>query len=977
MTVWTSGVQRAVSPRVGPRLVSRRHGIAPRTAIVALVLACLTWGVARVAAPGESARPVGGDSAAAAPARSAGLQRLQALPLEGQSVISTSLGSDAPGFAAQRDAGGYRLRGGGVTAALGARGVVLSAGSASLSLFSPAIGNGDRLGPSGAGSISARGNRVAYRRGALTAWYAAGPLGIEQGFDIRARPAGSARELTVALGLSTTLRARRSASGLEFLTSSGQLALRYGGLVATDARGRRLPATLAIRGGALVLRVADAGAVYPLRIDPLIQTGSKIVPGDELAGTEGAWFGASVALSADGTTALIGGPYDNSGIGAAWVYSSTGGSWSEQARLTGTSETGDANFGTGVALSADGDTALIGGPGDTSNAGAAWVATRSGSTWSATTKLAAPTGGFAESGTSSNFGSAVALSAQGTTALIGGDGDGSHTGAAWVYTGSGASLAAADKLVGPDASSYFGWSVALSAAGTTALVGADQDNSGVGAAWIFTGSGGSWSAPTELLGGGESGDGQFGWDVALDSAGTTAIVGGPGDGFGIAGAAWVFAGSGSSWAQQAELTAPTTGPDAESGGGNFGSAVALSADGSMALIGGSFDDTCGATCAAGAAWVFNGAGSSWQENAKLIPPTSGANAEIGGSFFGTSVALSSDGTTEMIGGEGDNTCGTGCYAGAAWASTPPDGFGFGPSPVIFGSSGDGIVVGTASAEAVTVTNSGYTPRVLGTVSLSGAQSSAFSLSGDSCSGHTLTPGSSCSVTVHFSPGSPGTFAAQINVPDNAPNSPDVVSVSGFAAVAPIAAPVLRESADVAPAGGTVLVKLLGSSVFEPLSVAENVPMGSTIDATNGTAAITTALPGGTTQTGDFYDGEFVVTQAANGRVTVTLTGGSFKGCPVAHERKKHKKSQVHFAAAKKSATTVVRKLWGNAHGNYTTSARSASASVLGTIWLTEDRCDGSYFKVTKDTIAVTAFAHPKKVHHLKQGQSILIAARGF
>jgi hypothetical protein len=402
--------------------------------------------------------------------------------------------------------------------------------------------------------------------------------------------------------------------------------------------------------------------------------------------------------------------------------------------------------------------------------------------------------------------------------------------------------------------------------------------------------------------------------------------------------------------------------------------VALSANGSMALIGGSFDDTCGMDCAAGAAWVFTGGGSSWNEDAKLIAPTSGANAEDGGGYFGGSVALSSDGTTSLIGGELDDTCTFPCADGAAWASTPPDGFSFGPDPVAFGSSSDGVDVGSSSAEQLTVTNGGYTPRVLGAVTLSGAQASSFTLSSDGCSGQTLAPGASCALTVRFDPGAVGTFAAQVNVPDNAPNSPDVVSISAFAALAPPSPPVLRESADVAPISGAVLVKLAGTASFIALNSAQNIPMGSTIDATNGTVQITSALPAGTTQTGEFYDGQFELTQAADGRVIVKLTGGSFAGCPL--PRKARKGLLVHTADAK-TKSTVVRKLWGNAHGAYTTSGRSASATVLGTVWLTEDRCDGTYFKVTKDTISVTAFAHPKKSRVLEQGKSVLVLAPGF
>jgi DNA-binding beta-propeller fold protein YncE len=215
-----------------------------------------------------------------------------------------------------------------------------------------------------------------------------------------------------------------------------------------------------------------------------------------------------------------------------------------------------------------------------------------------------------------------------------------------------------------------------------------------------------------------------------------------------------------------------------------------------------------------------------------------------------------------------------------------------------------------------------------------------------------------------------TTTTAITAPAEAPPAPPAGP-----AVAP---PVLTKSTDVQPVSGTILVRLPGSSTFVPLSVAENIPMGSTIDATHGTVAITVALPDGTTETGDFYDGEFVVTQDATGRVFETLTGGSFVGCPVSGKSQKHKKGKagkkgvLEVAAAKKKSSTVVRQLWGNAHGNFTTKGRYGSAAVSGTIWLTQDRCDGTYFKVTKDTITVVAFAHPSKKHNLKQGQSILI-----
>ena len=82
----------------------------------------------------------------------------------------------------------------------------------------------------------------------------------------------------------------------------------------------------------------------------------------------------SVALSADGDTALIGGLDDNSTRGAAWLFTRSGSTWTQRGeKLTGGGEAGEGEFGTNVALSADGDTALIGAWRDNGGAGAAWA----------------------------------------------------------------------------------------------------------------------------------------------------------------------------------------------------------------------------------------------------------------------------------------------------------------------------------------------------------------------------------------------------------------------------------------------------------------------------------------------------------------------------------------------------------------------------------------------------------------------------
>jgi hypothetical protein len=111
--------------------------------------------------------------------------------------------------------------------------------------------------------------------------------------------------------------------------------------------------------------------VHPLGRS-LSQQGAKLVG---TGATGNADQGVSVALSGDGSTALIGGKEDNVGAGATWVFTRSGDTWSQQgAKLIGTGATGNADQGASVALSGDGRTALIGGPGD-NGIGATWVFT--------------------------------------------------------------------------------------------------------------------------------------------------------------------------------------------------------------------------------------------------------------------------------------------------------------------------------------------------------------------------------------------------------------------------------------------------------------------------------------------------------------------------------------------------------------------------------------------------------------------------
>jgi hypothetical protein len=291
---------------------------------------------------------------------------LTSLPLTAQGPVSAALGHDEPAYrvtALQAVNPAQHLR-----ASFSRAGVTVASGKARLGMELSAYGYASALEPVGFAQPRAGANRVSYAHGALTEWYANGPLGIEQGFDIAARPGAATGPLTLSLALSGNLAARLR-HGSVLLTSRGA-ALRYGGLFATDARGRVLRSWLQLVKGHVLIRVADRGATYPLRIDPLVQQGEKLTGTGQ---TGNGYFGYSVALSADANTALIGGDQDNGGVGSAWVFTRSGSTWTRQSsKLTGAGESYLGKFGSGVAISEDGATTLIGGPAD-NGAGAVWA----------------------------------------------------------------------------------------------------------------------------------------------------------------------------------------------------------------------------------------------------------------------------------------------------------------------------------------------------------------------------------------------------------------------------------------------------------------------------------------------------------------------------------------------------------------------------------------------------------------------------
>lgn len=364
-------------------------------------------------------------------------------------------------------------------------------------------------------------------------------------------------------------------------------------------------------------------------------------------------FGKAVALSSDGNTALVGAPYKNAAgvsYGTAYVYIRSGNVWTQQAILIANDRGQDDVFGDSVALSNDGNLAMIGASyksdNPTTHNGAVYVFTRSGGVWTQQAKLLA-----SDKANNDYFGADVALNADASTALISAafksESGLTFNGATYVFTRSGnvwtqqAKLLASDKATGD----RFGTSLALSSDGNSALIGAlNSSDGGVtqnGATYVFARTGNVWTQQIKLLASDKANYDSFGYSVALSSDGNTALIGAKAEsdsGTVFNGATYVFTRTGNVWTQQTKLLASD-----KAANDAFGTSVALSSDGTIALISAQFESDSG-TMYNGAVYIFTYAGSVWTQQTKFL-----ANDKADYNALGDAIALSSDGNTAIVG----------------------------------------------------------------------------------------------------------------------------------------------------------------------------------------------------------------------------------------------------------------------------------------------------------------------------------------
>jgi hypothetical protein len=358
-------------------------------------------------------------------------------------------------------------------------------------------------------------------------------------------------------------------------------------------------------------------------IDPWFLQASLTAP----QGASGDYFSSSVAVSGD--TAVVGAWGENNATGAAYVYTRSGSVWTQVAKLTPSDAAPSDYFGSAVAV--NGDTVLAGAWAKSGGMGAAYVFVRSGTVWSQQAKLTA-----ADAAAHDNFGRSVALS--GGTVVVGAPNEGT-TGAAYVFSRSGAAWVQQAKLTASDAAPYDGFGSSVAINGDAAIIGAAVHASYRGAAYVFVRSGTGWSQQAKLTASDGAAFDEFGYSAALD--GETAVVGA----FYHAnykGSVYVFVRNGSVWSEQAELMA-TDGVSHD----QFGGSVALTGD--TAIVGAS-----GKAGFSGAAYVFQRIGSVWIQQAELRAPNSKQFDSVG-----SAVSLSA-GT--VLAGAGGRANGTGaCF----------------------------------------------------------------------------------------------------------------------------------------------------------------------------------------------------------------------------------------------------------------------------------------------------------------------------
>ena len=423
--------------------------------------------------------------------------------------------------------------------------------------------------------------------------------------------------------------------------------------------------------------------------------------------------GSTLAIGAphenSGAKGINGNQNDHSmySAGSVYVFTRKGNAIEQQAYIKAASPGETANFGSSVALSRDGNTLAVaayyessaakginGNQADRSipEAGAVYIFVRNGTTWSQQAYIKASNTGNAAVGDAyaegDQFGYSIALSADGNTLAVGAIGEDSNAtgvngnqddnsanqaGAAYVFTRTGStwSQQAYIKSTMTRANVLFGYSIGISGNGDTLAVGEYDADRGKGALYVLMRSGGTWTHQARIQA--ENGEVQdsLGYSLALSEDGNTLASGAADEDClkpGInppgcehdqetntsAGAAYVFVRTGTTWTQQVFLKASNPGKEDW-----FGVRIAISGDGNTVAVGAQNEDSAAkgingkqdddSAPEAGAVYLFTRSGTTWTQHSYVKASNTRAGDE-----FGSSIALTRDGRTLLIGARGED-----------------------------------------------------------------------------------------------------------------------------------------------------------------------------------------------------------------------------------------------------------------------------------------------------------------------------------
>ena len=731
------------------------------------------------------------------------------LPAAAQAQISAEIGADERAYHAVANRQGFRVDNANheVSAEFGPAGPEFRHGANRWGVSLRGYGYTGALLDAGESVPSANANRVEYRRGVLTEWYVNGPLGVEQGFTLAHAPEGAdGTPLTLAFALSGNLTpaVAPGARGMT-LSRDGAVALQYAGLTAWDADRHELRAWLEVAGDQLRVQIDDAGARYPLTIDPYVQARklTTVKPCDAAGvcddGAPDDQFGYSVSISADTSTVVVGTPFKftnsfNRGAAYVFVKPTDAGGWNSisptffKAKLLASDGANSGRFlGYAVDISRDGGTIVAGARRFGTASGAAYVFVKPAGGWGSfqvqteTARLTAdPNGAGSDLG---SFGHAVSISGDGGTIAVAAP---EHavavvsSGAAYTFLRPATGWVTAtesQKLTGTEMS-RFGISLALSDDATILAIGAANENPSGGAANFVgtthvlarrskSGSIDSYAEVARLVPSDGLPRDAFGYSVSAAGDGRTIVVGAPvmeDDTAPHAGAAYVFVRPSRGWGSPKFTMSETAKLTASDGWENdeFGQSVDISGDGAT-IVAAAIERPAlpGTQPGPGAGYLFARSPSGWSTSTENTRVLSADGFGFTEDRFGFSTALSGDGRISVIGAP-FQTLNANVAQGAVYVFTGSAAEPVGsvsPSSLTFAPQ----AVGTTSApKTVTLTNTGAGPLHVASVSPVGQ----FFSTQNCVAASPIAPGASCSESVTFSPLSVESFVGSVVFTDD-------------------------------------------------------------------------------------------------------------------------------------------------------------------------------------------------------------------